>query len=136
LIVLEVDTETTTDPTYGTVAFEILNVVELHLAIICACIVPIFSIIRRLINGQSPKTTMTPGTQRVTKQGYGFYRTGETARNPGSEYLHLSEFPETQSGTVTSATKNFSRSFSSAGNGDVPLNGVIQVKTELHFSSE
>jgi hypothetical protein len=134
--VLEVDTETTTDPTYGTVAFEILNVVELHLAIICACIVPIFALIRRLINGDSPKTTMSPGTQRLTKQGYGFYRTGEPARSQGSEYLHLSEFPETQSGTVTSATKNFSRSFSSAGNGDVPLNGVIQVKTELHFSSE
>lgn len=132
---LEVDTENTTDPTYGTVAFEILNVVELNLAIICACIVPMFSYMRRLINGNSSRTTITPGTQRVTKQSYGFHRPGDPARSHGSEYLHLSEFPETQSGTVTSATKNFSRSFSSTGNGDVPLDGVIQVKTELHFSS-
>ncbi|CRG90560.1 hypothetical protein PISL3812_07604 [Talaromyces islandicus] len=135
LIVLEVDTETATDPTYGTVAFEILNVVELNLAIICACIVPIFSNMRRIITGGSSKTSMKPGTQRLTKQSYPFYRSGEAARSPGSEYLHLSEFPEPQSGTVSSAPKNFSRSFSSAGNGNLPPDGVIQVKTELHFSS-
>ncbi|PYH78622.1 hypothetical protein BO82DRAFT_394496 [Aspergillus uvarum CBS 121591] len=46
VLVLEVGTDVQSDATYNTVAFEVLCVVELNLAIVCTCAVPIASVLR------------------------------------------------------------------------------------------
>ncbi|RAL12613.1 uncharacterized protein BO97DRAFT_389628 [Aspergillus homomorphus CBS 101889] len=46
VLVLEVSTDVQSDATFNTVAFEILCVVELNLAIVCTCAVPIASCLR------------------------------------------------------------------------------------------
>lgn len=94
IIVLEVDTDASEDPTYGTVPFDILNVAELNLAIVCASVVPVFSLVRVSIGSKqgtdaSQTYAMKSSSVRMPPRPY-------TLSNLSEEYLYHSHVTSTQ----------------------------------------